>query len=177
MAARACNVLWFMTDQHRADCLGCMGHPAAQTPNIDRLAGKGIVFDQAFCQSPVCMASRAALLTGRYPAAVRVRGMGILPPTETTFPEVFHLAPLLYGELRGPYRAVQTLRTPAWKLNVYPDEGRQYGQLFDLHNDPGETRNLYNNGEYRNIREELLWRLLSRTHKNTDPLPLFLTQY
>jgi len=82
------NVLWIMTDQHRADCLGCMGHPVIQTPNIDRLAAEGVVFENAFCQSPVCMASRASIFTGRYPAAVRVRGMGILPPQETTLPEV-----------------------------------------------------------------------------------------
>lgn len=81
------NILWIMTDQHRADCLGCMGHPVIQTPNLDRLAGEGIVFENAFCQSPACMASRASLFTGRYPSAIRVRGMGILPPAETTFPE------------------------------------------------------------------------------------------
>ncbi len=82
------NVLWIMTDQHRADCLGFMGHPVVQTPNLDRLARSGVVFDRAFCQTPACMASRAVLFTGRYPAAVRVRGMGVLPPGETTFPEV-----------------------------------------------------------------------------------------
>ena len=82
------NVLWIMTDQHRTDCLGFMGHPVVQTPHLDRLAESSVVFDNAFCQSPVCMASRAALLTGRYPGAVRVRGMGVLPPSEITFPEV-----------------------------------------------------------------------------------------
>ncbi|MCK5844865.1 MAG: sulfatase-like hydrolase/transferase [Victivallales bacterium] len=82
------NVLWIMTDQHRADCLGCMGHPIVQTPNIDRLAAEGFVFNNAFCQSPVCMASRASLLTGRYPSSNKVRAMGVLPPSETTFQEV-----------------------------------------------------------------------------------------
>jgi len=82
------NVLWVMTDQHRADCLGFMGNPVVLTPNLDRLAESGVVFENAFCQSPVCMASRAVLFTGRYPAAVRVRGMGVLPPSETTFAEV-----------------------------------------------------------------------------------------
>ncbi|NQU10961.1 sulfatase-like hydrolase/transferase [bacterium] len=82
------NVLWIMTDQHRADCLGFMGHPVIQTPHLDRLAARGVVFENAFCQSPACIASRAVLFTGRYPAAVRVRGMGVLPPAETTFPEV-----------------------------------------------------------------------------------------
>ena len=77
------NLLWIMTDQHRADCLGFMGHPAVETPNLDRLAAEGVVFDHAFCQSPVCMASRASLMT----AAIRVRGMGVLPPRKTTLPE------------------------------------------------------------------------------------------
>lgn len=86
--ADAPNILWIMTDQHQADCLGCMGNGVIQTPHLDRLASQGVVFENAYCQSPVCMASRASLLTGRYPEAVRVRGMGILPPAETTFPEV-----------------------------------------------------------------------------------------
>lgn len=81
------NILWIMTDQHQAKCLGCMGNSVIQTPNIDRLADNGFLFENAFCQSPVCMSSRASLLTGRYPTTIRVHGMGILPPQETTLPE------------------------------------------------------------------------------------------
>jgi arylsulfatase A-like enzyme len=80
------NVLWIMTDQHLASCLGCMGNEVIQTPNLDRLAAEGVLFSNAFCQSPACMASRASLFTGRYPEALKVRGMGILPPGETNFP-------------------------------------------------------------------------------------------
>ena len=81
------NVLWIMTDQHQASCLGCMGNPVIQTPNLDKLAAEGTLFTNAFCQTPACMASRGSVMTGRYPEAIRVRGMGILPPTETTFQE------------------------------------------------------------------------------------------
>lgn len=81
------NILWIMSDQHRADCLGCMGHPVIQTPHLDRVAREGVVFENAFCQSPVCMASRGSLFTGRYPSTIAIRGMGILPPRETTTPE------------------------------------------------------------------------------------------
>lgn len=500
MAEKKKNILWIMTDQHRADCLGYMGHPVIQTPNLDRISEEGITFENAFCQSPVCMASRASLFTGRYPTSTRVRGMGVLPPAETTFPEVlrrqgfhtaafgkvhltpeqytlnelhediptldwwrfakeagippvpddpckgnygfetyvgcedilqgefkkwlkekapsladqkpkqlcadrprdlfvspypseyhqsafvakqsaefilsrkdtgtpwlafcsfiaphhpfeapqdqidrydinaiplpsmkggvdssmipapasnaigeidkytdevkrliilhylagisliddgvgnlltaleqsgqmdstiivftsdhgeflgnhgllrkpslhydetlrvpllirlpegkskgrrirglveltdvhptllgllglpvndgvqgidwsanlangkavgrediysdmFDLTPQRFGKLAGPYMAVQTLRTECWKLNVYPTAGRQYGQLFDLKNDPDESHNLYADPEFRDIREELLWRLLARSHRNTDPLPFMLTQF
>ncbi len=81
------NVILLMTDQHRADALGCMGNPIVRTPNFDRLAAGGVVFEQAFVQCPVCMASRAAIHTGRYPRALRVPSMGILPPEETTLAE------------------------------------------------------------------------------------------
>ncbi|MCX7705770.1 MAG: sulfatase-like hydrolase/transferase [bacterium] len=81
------NILWIMADQLRADCLGFMGNGIVQTPNLDGFAAEGIVFTNAFCQSPACMASRASLFTGRYPSTIKVRGMGILPSSETTFSE------------------------------------------------------------------------------------------
>ncbi|OGV53216.1 MAG: hypothetical protein A2X49_12515 [Lentisphaerae bacterium GWF2_52_8] len=93
------------------------------------------------------------------------------------YSDMFDITPQRFGKLCGPYMAVQTLRTQDWKLNIYPTAGRQYGQLFDLKNDPDESRNLYADAEFKDIREELLWRLLSRVQANTDPLPFWLTQY
>jgi arylsulfatase A-like enzyme len=81
------NLILIMTDQHRADALGCMGNGIIKTPNLDRVAERGTIFDNAFVQSPVCMASRAAIHTGRYPRAIRVPSMGLLPPTEITMAE------------------------------------------------------------------------------------------
>lgn len=86
------NVLFIIVDQLRADCLGYAGHPCVQTPNIDGLARAGLVCTNAFTPTPVCMAARAAILTGRYPGAVRVRSMGVLPPGEVTTAEVFQRA-------------------------------------------------------------------------------------
>jgi choline-sulfatase len=61
------NILLVMTDQHRADCLGCAGHPQLRTPNLDRLAGEGARFAQATTASPLCMPARASFATGLYP--------------------------------------------------------------------------------------------------------------
>jgi arylsulfatase len=56
-----------MTDQQRADCLGCAGHPQLRTPNIDALAAEGMRFTQATTASPICMPARASFATGLYP--------------------------------------------------------------------------------------------------------------
>ena len=60
------NVLWIMADQLRWDYLSCYGHPHLHTPNIDKLAKRGVKFDRAYVQSPVCGPSRMSAYTGRY---------------------------------------------------------------------------------------------------------------
>ncbi|MFK7992922.1 MAG: sulfatase-like hydrolase/transferase [Granulosicoccus sp.] len=60
------NVLWIMADQLRFDYLSCYGHPHLHTPNIDALAARGVLFNSARVQSPVCGPSRMSAYTGRY---------------------------------------------------------------------------------------------------------------
>ena len=60
------NILFIMFDQLRWDYLSCAGHPHLHTPNIDALAAEGVRFTRAYCQSPVCGASRMSFYTGRY---------------------------------------------------------------------------------------------------------------
>ncbi len=55
-----------MCDQLRFDYLGCTGHPSIQTPNIDALAARGVRFDNAYVQAPICGPSRMSFYTGRY---------------------------------------------------------------------------------------------------------------
>ena len=60
------NILFLMVDQLRFDYLGCTGHPSINTPNIDALANRGVRFDRAYVQSPLCGPSRMSTYTGRY---------------------------------------------------------------------------------------------------------------
>jgi len=60
------NVLFVMTDQHRYECLGFHDHPIVKTPNLDRLAQKGVDFRRAYSQSAICMPSRVSVFTGQY---------------------------------------------------------------------------------------------------------------
>lgn len=60
------NVIFFLSDDQRADFLGCAGHPILKTPVIDRLAAQGVRFENAFVTTSICAASRATLLTGQW---------------------------------------------------------------------------------------------------------------
>jgi arylsulfatase A-like enzyme len=63
------NFLLFITDQHRADHLGCAGHALLRTPHIDALAARGCRFTDFHVATPICQPNRASLMTGRLPSA------------------------------------------------------------------------------------------------------------
>jgi choline-sulfatase len=63
---RRANMIVIMSDEHHPRTMGCAGHPLVRTPNLDRLAARGTMFDAAYCNSPICVPSRASFATGRY---------------------------------------------------------------------------------------------------------------
>jgi len=113
------NVLWIQTDELRADALGCYGpSPWAppQTPDLDALAARGVLFRETYCNSPVCVSSRTSMLTGRYPhetgvyhneAAVNGH---VLPRRFVTFPQAFQAA----GYDTINVGKIHTPKNPTW---------------------------------------------------------------
>ncbi len=74
------NILILHTDQHRYEAVGAAGSHFMHTPNLDRLASRGAFLERFYVQSPVCMPSRASMLSGRYPNATTVTTNGIPMP-------------------------------------------------------------------------------------------------
>jgi iduronate 2-sulfatase len=90
--AEKLNVLLVMSDDLN-NYEGTYGHPVVQTPNLDRLAARGVRFDRAYCQYPQCTSSRSSMLTGMYPDQIGVRRNGKHfrdnVPNTVTLPQLF----------------------------------------------------------------------------------------
>lgn len=84
------NILIIMTDQHRRDYMTAAGNPIVPTPNIDRIASRGVRFTNAYCQYPVCAASRMSMLTGLYAHSTgTINNTDLLPWTTPTIAHHF----------------------------------------------------------------------------------------
>lgn len=121
------NFVVIVTDDQGIGDLGCYGHPEVRTPHIDRLASSGVRFTQWYANAPVCSASRAAILTGKYPDRAGVRG------ALTTMPQR-NVPGLRAGETTLPsllkQRNYRTAAIGKWHLGSIP-HSRPLAQGFD----------------------------------------------
>jgi arylsulfatase A-like enzyme len=87
------NVLFIFTDQQNRYALGCMDNPNVETPYLDRLAARGVLFRRCYSNDPVCGPFRGSLMTGQYSTRCGVIGNGCpLPVGTTTFADAFNAA-------------------------------------------------------------------------------------
>ncbi len=72
------NLVLIMSDQHHSHVLGCEGDTVVRTPNLDALAERGVLFENCYCPSPLCVPSRMSFMTARYPSRNHVWTNGCL---------------------------------------------------------------------------------------------------
>lgn len=143
------NFLFIMTDQHRADHLGCYGNPIVKTPAIDAIANKGVRFDRFHVANPICMPNRASIMTGRMPSLHGVRHNGIsLSKEDVTFVELLrdagyrtgligksHLQSFTGLEATNKYNLDANKHTPSPELRDAVKNTRR-GPQYDLETAP-----------------------------------------
>lgn len=117
------NFLFIITDQHRADHLGCYGNTRVRTPAIDSLAAKGCRWERFYVANPICMPNRASIMTGRMCSVHGARHNGIpLSRDQTTFVELLRDAGYRTG-LIGKSHLQSFSGLPAANRFV-PEEGK-----------------------------------------------------
>ncbi len=119
MITGAPNILLVMSDQHRADMLGCAGDASVLTPSLDALASEGVRFSRVSCQGPLCMPSRASFMTERY-----VRDHGVYTNAEEIAPQ----APTYARALREAGYHTSLLG----KAHLYLDENLPVAHIDDM---------------------------------------------
>lgn len=120
------NVILITMDTTRADHIACYGYPDVKTPNLDALAGRGVLFEQAATSSPLTLPAHCSIMTGMYPTyhGVRVNGNTALNEEQTTIAEVLSVQGYRCGAFIGAF-----VLDGRWGL----EQGfQQYDDQFDL---------------------------------------------
>jgi N-acetylglucosamine-6-sulfatase len=129
------NIVFILIDDQRYDAFSFMGHPFLETPNLDRLADRGVVFDNTFVTTSLCSPSRASILTGQYAHRHQVLANRIrLDPSTPTFATVlrdtgYETAFVGKWHMGAPDDDPR----PGWDRWVsFPGQGSYYGQALNI---------------------------------------------
>ncbi len=139
------NVLFIAVDDLRVQ-LGCYGDPIAQTPNIDALAARGMLFQRAYCQQALCNPSRASVMTGHYPDSLGVWNLVThfrkTQPDIVTLPERFKQEGYFtqnLGKIFHNYRQKIRNDQQSWSVpskyawGAHSDDWYIEGEPFEMH--------------------------------------------
>ena len=130
------NVLFIASDDMN-NSLGCYGHPIVKTPNLDKLAARGVRFDRAYCQYPLCGPSRCSLLTGLRPDSTHIKDNNIAVrdklPDVVTLPQMFknsgwrsvRAGKMYHMDVPGSVGTNKWDDPPSWDVAISPPGSEQ----------------------------------------------------
>lgn len=141
-AASRPNVLFILCDDLRPDALGCYGSKHVKTPNIDRLAAEGVLFQNAFCTTSLCSPSRASILSGLYAHTHGVtNNFTEYPSTMGSFPQVLQKAGYATAYI-GKYHMGEDNDEPRpgydWFV-THKGQGKYFDTEFNFHGQKREV--------------------------------------
>ncbi len=114
------NILFLMSDQHRADVTGYEGNPVIRTPTLDRLAETGVVFRNAYTPSPICVPARQCMMAGQLPKTCGCEGWIDLEPGHRTFAREF--SRYAYNTVcSGKLHHLSQDQMQGWTARIAPD--------------------------------------------------------
>jgi arylsulfatase len=138
------NVVLLMSDQHRADVMGCAGDAAAITPHMDALAAAGVRFSRTNCQGPLCMPARASFATERW-----VRDHGVfdnyseIPAGTPTF---------LHGLREAGYHTAEIGKMHLWMHSQHP--GKTSWDLIPFMESLGFSESIETLGKHASLKRD-----------------------
>ena len=156
------NVLFIAVDDLKPE-IGCFGHPEILSPNIDKLAARGMVFMNNSCQQSVCGPSRASIMTGCYPDTTKIYDlktrMRDMNPDILTLPQYFRqqgYETAGTGKIYDPRCVGPQLDAPSWSIPfvspgsyAYPDPPGK--PVFDYYQDP-KIKAVYREAQEKGIK-------------------------
>ena len=140
------NVLFIISDDLN-NLLGCYGDPQVKTPNIDRLAARGVLFNKAYCSFPLCGPSRNSMLTGLYPNSTGIHANAQIfrqtIPQQLSMPQAFRQRGYFAARIGKlyHYNVPNSIGTNghddpgSWELELNPagvDRLEEHPQIFSL---------------------------------------------
>lgn len=116
------NIVFIVSDQHRAGLTKRSGYPLDTSPTLDKLSDSGVSFERAYCTAPLCVPSRTSMLTGRWPEAHRVR-------MNYAIDDAFFEKDLYQAAKEMGYRTGLTGKNHTYKKKEDLDFWREYGYV------------------------------------------------
>ena len=169
------NILYIMADDHTSQAIGAYGSRLAAlnpTPNIDRLAKEGIIFENAFCTNSICTPSRACILTGQYSqtnGVLDLTGLGGEHDATAVFPKVLTLVTPIDIDheafLGSTIKAIATTKLKAVQKHAVI-AAQKHKQVYEVAQDLEEEYGISIKGLETYIQEKDRKKIKTITHNN-----------